>query len=522
MYAAHHVAQHPDRAAFIMAGTGETVSYAEFEARSNRLAHLLRSQGLKRLDHYAIFMENNSRYLECNGAGERAGLYYTCINSYLTTEEMAYIVDNSESQLLITSIAKLPLAREALTRCPRLRICLVVGGGAAVRALADPRIVDFDEAVSAFPDTPIADESLGTAMLYSSGTTGRPKGILRPLPETSPAQPLPVFSFLSGLWQGRDAMLHLSPAPLYHSAPQANAAVVIRSGGTIVVMEHFEPEAYLALVEKYRITHTQLVPTMFSRMLKLPLAVRQRHDLSSLQVVWHAAAPCPVQVKEQMLDWWGPIISEYYGATEGLGFTACTAAEWLAHRGTVGKVLLGDLHVLDENMQPTPKGQPGELWFKTATPFVYFNDPERTQATRSADGTMSTVGDVGYVDDDGFLHLTDRSTFMIISGGMNIYPQECENLLITHPQVADAAVFGVPNEDLGEEVKAVVQPMPGVQADEAFAQALIAFCREHLAHIKCPRSIDFTEALPRLPTGKLYKKPLREKYWAGQGTSRVI
>jgi len=287
-------------------------------------------------------------------------------------------------------------------------------------------------------------------------------------------------------------------------------------------MEHFDPEHYLALVERHRITHSQLVPTMFSRMLKMPDAVRKRYDTGSLEFVVHAAAPCPVPIKEQMIEWWGPIIHEYYGATEGLGFTACDSAEWLAHRGTVGRVLLGELHVLGADMQPLPQGQPGELWFKTASPFVYFNDPERTQASRSADGTMTTVGDVGYVDADGYVHLTDRSTFMIISGGLNIYPQECENLLITHPKVLDAAVFGVPNEDLGEEVKAVVQPLPGVVADAAFAAELIDFCREHLAHPKCPRSIDFTDALPRLPTGKLYKKPLRDAYWRGHGGSRIV
>ena len=522
MYAGNRFAQHPDRAAFIMAGTGETVSYAEHERRTNRLAHLLRAEGLRRLDHYAIFMENNNRYLECNGAGERSGLYYTCINSYLTADELAYIVDNSESQLLVTSVARLPVVRAALAQCPRVKRCLVVDGGDAVRALGDARYADFATAVSAYPDTPIADESLGTAMLYSSGTTGRPKGILRPLPETAPSQPLPLFAFLNKLWQCSEGMIYLSPAPLYHSAPQANVALAVRNGGTVVIMEHYDPEQYLALIEKYRVTHTQLVPTMFSRMLKLPEAVRQRYDRSSLQIAVHAAAPCPAQVKAQMIDWWGPIVHEYYGATEGMGFTACNSAEWLAHRGTVGKVLMGELHVLDEAMQPAPKGQPGELWFKTANPFVYFNDPERTRATRSADGSMSTVGDVGYVDDDGFLYLTDRSTFMIISGGVNIYPQECENLLITHPQVADAAVFGVPNEDLGEEVKAVVQAMPGVVADAAFAQVLIAFCQEHLAHMKCPRSIDFTDALPRLPTGKLYKKPLRDKYWQGHGGSRIV
>jgi long-chain acyl-CoA synthetase len=522
MYTGDRHARHPDRAAFIMAGSGETVSYGELERRTNRLAHRLRAEGVQRLGHYAIFMENSPRFLECCGAGERAGLYYTCVNSYLMAEELAYILVNSESQLLITSVDKLAVAQAALARCPGVRRCLVVGGGPSVQALGDDRFIDYALAVGACPETPIADEWLGTAMLYSSGTTGRPKGILRPLPDAPPAQQLPLFKFLNGLWQCEEGMMYLSPAPLYHSAPLANVSLVIRNGGTAVIMEHFDPERYLALVERYRITHTQLVPTMFSRMLKLPEEARRRHDLSSLRIAIHAAAPCPVPVKAQMIDWWGPIIHEYYGATEGMGFTACNTAEWLAHRGTVGKVLLGELHVLDEAMQPAPKGQPGELWFKMGSPFVYFNDAERTQATRSADGTMSTVGDVGYVDDDGFLYLTDRSTFMIISGGVNIYPQECENLLITHPMVADAAVFGVPNEDLGEEVKAVVQPVAGVQADEALSQALIAFCREHLAHLKCPRSIDFTDALPRLPTGKLYKRPLRDRYWQGHGQSRVI
>jgi long-chain acyl-CoA synthetase len=286
-------------------------------------------------------------------------------------------------------------------------------------------------------------------------------------------------------------------------------------------MEKFDPEAYLALIEKYRVTHSQLVPTMFSRMLKLPEAVRRRHDLSSLEIAIHAAAPCPVQVKEQMIAWWGPIVHEYYGATEGLGFTACDSQEWLAHRGSVGKVLLGDLHILDENMQPCPAGTPGTIWFKTATPFEYFNDPEKTASARSPDGSMSTVGDVGYIDRDRFLYLTDRATFMIISGGVNIYPQECENLLITHPKVADAAVFGVPNADLGEEVKAVIQLMPEFSPGQKLANELIEFCRQHLAHIKCPRSVDFEPELPRLPTGKLYKRLLRDRYW-GNKSSRIV
>jgi len=515
MYAGRHARERAGQAAFIMAGSGETVTYAEYEARTNRLAHLLRAHGLERLDHYSIFMENNSRYLESCGAGERSGLYYTCINSYLTPDELAYIVNNSESKALITSRAKRDVAVAAIRQCPKVTLGLIVDGTGD-----DGSFVDYASAVARWPDTPIADESLGTPMLYSSGTTGRPKGILRPLPSSAPSQPLPLFDFLVRLWRYRDGMIYLSPAPLYHSAPQAAVSLTIRQGGTAIIMERFDPEAYLALVEKYRVTHSQLVPTMFSRMLKLPADTRRRHDLSSLEIAIHAAAPCPVPVKEQMIEWWGPIIHEYYGATEGLGFTACDSQEWLAHRGSVGRVLLGDLHILDEHMQPCPKGVPGTVWFKTATPFEYFHDPGKTAEARSADGTMSTVGDVGYVD-DGFLYLTDRATFMIISGGVNIYPQECENLLITHPKVADAAVFGVPNADLGEEVKAVVQAMPGVETGPDLECELMAFCGQHLARQKCPRSIDFEAELPRLPTGKLYKRVLRDRYW-GNKQSRIV
>jgi long-chain acyl-CoA synthetase len=383
-----------------------------------------------------------------------------------------------------------------------------VGGGGDT-----PTVVNYEEAVAAYPATPIADEYLGTSMLYSSGTTGQPKGILRPLEEVGPGKPLPILEFLSALWHYREDMVYLSPAPLYHSAPQTAVNLTIRKGGTAVIMERFDPQLFLELIGQYKITHTQLVPTMFSRMLKLPPDVREKADLRSLEVAIHAAAPCPVQVKEAMIDWWGPIIHEYYGATEALGFTACNSEEWLQHKGTVGKVMLGDLHILDEDGKPCPPGVPGEIWFKTASEFTYFNNEEKTREGRSADGTMSTVGDVGYVE-DGFLFLTDRATFMIISGGVNIYPQETENLLITHPKVMDAAVFGVPNEDLGEEVKAVVQVVPGVTADEALVAELMAFCAEHLSHQKCPRSIDFEDQLPRLPTGKLYKRLLKDRYWA--------
>ncbi len=492
------------------------MTYAELEARSNRLAHLFRTLGLKRLDHYAIFMENNSRYLEACGAGERSGLYYTCVNSYLTPGELAYIVNNSQSRVLITSVAKLDVAREALKECPKVELCIVADGGSE-----SARIVGLQDAANGLPKTAISDESVGTAMLYSSGTTGRPKGILRPLAEQPPAQQLPLFDFLHKIWQYREGMIYLSPAPLYHSAPQAAVNLTIRAGGTAIIMEHFDPERYLELVEKWGVTHSQLVPTMLSRMLKLPEETRNRYDLSSLEIAIHAAAPCPAMVKDDMIKWWGPIIHEYYGATEGLGFTACNSEEWLAHRGTVGKVLLGDLHILDDNMKPCPVGTPGTVWFRTATPFEYFNDPNKTKEARSPDGSMSTVGDVGYVDSDGYLYLTYRATFMIISGGVNIYPQECENLLITHPKIADAAVFGVPNADLGEEVKAVVQPMPGIEPCQELAEELILFCSQSLSRQKVPRSIDFEAELPRLPTGKLYKRLLRDSYW-GNKSSRIV
>jgi long-chain acyl-CoA synthetase len=519
MYPGHHVVDHPDRPCFVMADTAEVVTYREYDERCNRLAHLLRAHGLGPGDHYSIFMENNSRYLETCGAGERAGLYYTCINSHLTVDELAYIVDNSESKVLITSALLQSIALDALRQCPRVVVCLVVDGGTSLGTGAEVAVADFVTATEAHRSQPIEDERLGSPMLYSSGTTGRPKGIVRALPDQPPGHMSALYDFLRRVWHYREDMVYLSPAPLYHSAPQAAVGLTIRMGGTAIIMERFDPEQYLALVEQHRVTHSQLVPTMFGRMLKLPADVRDRYDLSSLEVVIHAAAPCPIPVKEQMIEWWGPIIHEYYGATEAIGFTACDSHEWLAHRGTVGRVLLGDLHILDDDLRPSPPGTPGTIWFATPAPVEYFNDPEKSREAASPDGTMCTVGDVGFVE-DGYLFLTDRKTFMIISGGVNIYPQETENLLVTHPKVADAAVFGIPNADLGEEVKAVVQPMPGVEAGPELERELIEFCHRHLSRQKCPRSVDFDPALPRLPTGKLYKRVLRDQYWGDQ-VSRI-
>jgi long-chain acyl-CoA synthetase len=513
MYAAQHAAAHPDRPAIIMATTGETISFAEYEARCNQLAHFFRDLGLKRLDHVAFFMENNPRMLEANGGAERTGLYFTCINSYLSPEEVAYIVNDSDAQVLISSAAKRDVASTLPALCPKVRRFLMVDG--TVEGWDS-----YEEVVGKYPTTPVDDEQLGAAMLYSSGTTGQPKGILRAMPDQLPSQPLAVMDFVKGMFGFREGMTYLSPAPLYHSAPQASVAATLRLGSTAVIMERFDPEQWLQLVEKYGVTNCQMVPTMFSRLLKLPDDVRTKYDLSSLDTIVHAAAPCPVPVKQAMIEWLGPIIVEYYGATEANGFTYCNSDQWMAHKGTVGQCILGKLLILDAEGNECPTGTPGTVWFQGATAFEYYNAPEKTAESRREDenGVMSSVGDVGYVDDDGYLYLTDRATYMIISGGVNIYPQETENLLISHSKVMDAAVFGVPNEDLGEEVKGVVQVVDGIEAGPALERELIEYCREHLAHYKCPRSIDFEDELPRLPTGKLYKRLLRDRYWQDHGT----
>ncbi|MQY31850.1 AMP-binding protein [Nocardia aurantia] len=520
MYPGKYAVERADQPCFIMAGTGETVTYAEFEARTNRLAHVLREAGLGFRDHYTVFMENNARYLEACGAGERTGLYCTAANSHLTATELAYILENSESRALIASAATLPVAAAAAAQVPAVELLLVVDDAGVLTPADRGRFRDFADATSVHPDTPVADERRGRVMLYSSGTTGRPKGILYELPDVPPDTLLDPQEFLASLYGYREGITYLSPAPLYHSGPQGAVGLTIRMGGTVIIMERFDAEEYLRLVDKYRVTHSQLVPTMFSRMLKLPDEVRLSYDVSSLEVVVHAAAPCPVPVKEQMIDWWGPIILEYYGATEAMGFVACTSEEWLAHKGTVGRVVFGELHVCDDDMNEVPAGITGTLWFVMSKPVRYFNDPERSKEAHSPDGRMCTVGDVGYVDEDGFVYLTDRKTFMIISGGVNIYPQETENLLITHPMVADAAVFGIPHPDLGEEVKAAVELLPGVEAGPELADELIQFCRDNLSRHKCPRSIDFEDKLPRLATGKLYKRQLRDKYWA-DGPARI-
>ncbi len=379
----------------------------------------------------------------------------------------------------------------------------------------------YEEATGAQPAEPIADQVEGDDMLYSSGTTGKPKGVKPAFEPKEWGTQHAVTLLLQMLYGATEEHRYLSPAPLYHAAPLRFTREFQRLGGTVVVMEKFDPVDFLRLVEEHDITHTQVVPTMFVRMLKLPEGERTKFDVSSLECTIHAAAPCPVQVKEQMIEWWGPVIHEYYAGTEGNGFVACDSEEWLEHKGTVGKPIMGTLHICDdETGEELPSGEPGTVYFEPPESegepavFEYHNDPEKTKNSRHPEHpTWSTLNDVGYVDDDGYLYLTDRKAFMIITGGVNVYPQEAENLLVNHDKVMDVAVFGIPHPDFGEEVKAVVQPIDMADAGPELERELIAFCREHLADVKCPRSVDFQEELPRHPTGKLYKRLLRDKYW---------
>lgn len=515
MYLGDHAQKQPDKPAFVHATTGKTITYRELDQRSNRLAHLLHGRGLRRGGHIALFMENNMRFMEVVWAALRSGFYVTAINRYFTTEEAAYVVNDCGAEALITSLARSEVASPLTNLIPKCPLRLMTDG-------IVPGWSSFEDAVAAFPSTRRDDESLGDTMLYSSGTTGRPKGIKRPLLDP------PGFAN----WRARESMtaygfspdtIYLSPAPLYHAAPLAYVLAVQFFGGTVVMMERFDAADALANIERHRITHSQWVPTMFVRMLRLPEAERQRHDLSSHKVAIHAAAPCPVEVKRQMIDWWGPILWEYYAGTEANGATRITSKEWLERPGSVGRASVGILHICDDEGTELPSGEAGTIYFeREAMTFAYHNDPEKTRAAQHPHHpNWSTLGDVGYVDADGYLYLTDRKAFMIISGGVNIYPQAIEDALILHPQVADVAVFGVPNDEMGEEVKAVIELAPGGAASDALAQELIAYTRERVAAYMVPRSIDFIEKMPRLPTGKLYKRALRDRYWRDHRTGAI-
>jgi len=514
MYPGAHISQHGDKPALIMADSGFTQTYAELDAAANRLSRLLRAAGLQPGDHIAMCMENHDRYLEIVWGCHYAGLVYTCASSRLTSGELEYIINDCGAKAFITSKYKADQALEIVANTPDVGLRLMLDGtvdgyGSYEDAVADQSPEPLDEARVA-----------GLDMLYSSGTTGMPKGITREFPNTplegTPGGVMPLLQLLFGV---DDTKRYLSPAPFYHAAPLRFCLAVHAIGATVVAMEHFDAERYLQLVEEHRITHSQVVPTMFVRMLKLPVEARTKYDVSSLECVIHAAAPCPIPVKRDMIEWFGPVIKEYYAGSEGNGFVFCDSEAWLAHPGTVGSPIGCVLHIVGDDGEEVPQGESGTVYFEGGAQFEYHNDPEKTKGSRHPKG-WTTLGDVGYLDEDGFLYLTDRKAYMIISGGVNIYPQEAENVLVTHPKVVDVAVFGVPNDDFGEEVKAVVQPVEMPADDEAaaaLASELIQFCRSQLADVKCPRSIDFREELPRHPTGKLYKRLLKDEYWKAAG-----
>ena len=502
----------PDRAAYIMAGTGETVTYRELDERSNQGAHFFRSLGLKAGDVIALFMDNSPRYFEIAWAAQRSGLYYTCISSKLTAGEVEYIVGDCGAQVLITSAGVGSVIDDLPAHLPGVKLYMV--------GESRPPYASFEAARAGFPITPIADETAGSDMLYSSGTTGRPKGV-KPALTGGPIDPeTPLANMSTQVFGFPNPSIYISPAPLYHAAPLRWTMGVHRNGGTVVVMEKFDPEQMLANIETYKVNCGQFVPTHFVRLLKLPQAVRDKYDVSSLKSAVHAAAPCPIPVKEQMIAWWGPIIHEYYAGTEGNGFCYISAAEWLTHKGSVGRGLTAEVKICGEDGEALPPRTEGGVYFSGGPPLSYHNAPEKVAESTNQHG-WTTLGDVGWLDEEGYLYLTDRKSFMIISGGVNIYPQELENVLIGHPKVADAAVVGGPHEEMGEQVIAVIQPLDWADAGDALRNELMAYARQHLSHVKSPRVIDFMAELPRHPTGKLYKRLIRDAYWGKEGSKIV-
>lgn len=505
-----HARTDPAKPALIVAETGETISFGALDARSNRAAHVFRARGLKVGDTIALCLENTPEFYDIAWGAQRAGLFFVCISTKLTAPEVDYILRDSGAALIVLSASLANVAAGLPGDVERFSVGGSIEGWEA-----------WESAVAAMPDTPIADERAGIDMLYSSGTTGRPKGVRVALPEDPDIAGATVLEMLArGLYGLGPDSIYLSPTPLYHAAPLRWSMTVQRLGGTVVMMEHFDPERALAAIERYHVNASQWVPTHFVRMLKLDEATRARYDLSSLKVAIHAAAPCPVPVKEAMIAWWGPVLYEYYAGSEGNGLTTIASPEWLTHKGSVGKAAYGVLHICDEQGEDLPPGAEGLVYFEGGGAFEYHNDPAKTAEARNARG-WSTLGDIGRIDDEGYLYLTDRKSFMIISGGVNIYPQEIENRLITHPRVADVAVIGGPCPEMGERVVAVVQPVDMAEAGEALAAELTAWCRAELSGVKTPRQIDFAAELPRHATGKLYKRLLRDRYW-GETGSKIV
>lgn len=508
------IADHAAQSTALIAADGESVTYGELHARSRRVAGLLHDAGLRRGDAVALLLGNRPEFLEITWGCQLSGLYYVPVNTHLTVDEVAYIVDDCEARALFVDSCFAELGCQLRDSTPRLGVCVSIGG--SLRGWRE-----YETALAGAGATFATSD--GSEMLYSSGTTGRPKAVRRPLPAERGSWAQAVLELaLVHRYGMTPSSVYLSPAPLYHAAGVNYTMAVNRVGAASIMMRKFDAETVLRLIETHRVTHAQFVPTMFVRMLKLPEAVRQRYDVSSLECVLHAAAPCPVDVKHAMMEWFGPIIHEYYGGTEGFAGATIGPQEWFAHPGSVGKPLTA-VHVVGDDGTELPAGESGELFFEGGPDFEYFKDPAKTASVSNERG-WRTLGDMGYLDEDGYLYLTDRSTFMIVSGGVNIYPQEAENLLVMHPKLVDAAVFGVPNDEFGEEVKAVVQPVQpveGIMAGPALEAELIDYCRAHLASYKCPRTVEFDPELPRDPNGKLYKRRIRDRYWQGRA-SKVV
>lgn len=509
MNIADHAITAPQSPALV--ADGGTISYGELYARSRRVAAALHDAGLRRGDSVALVLPNRPEFFEITWGAQLSGLYYTAVNTHFLPDEVGYVIDDSDAKavFLDASMPELGVHIRAANAAVRARIAI---GGAL------PGWRCYEDALASAGDAPPVSD--GSEMLYSSGTTGRPKAVRRPLPvdgNGSWAQSVLEMALIHKYGMSPSSV-YLSPAPLYHAAGVNYTMAVHRVGAASILMRKFDAETVLRLIQTHRVTHAQFVPTMFVRMLKLPAAVRERYDVSSLRCVIHAAAPCPVDVKHRMMEWFGPIIHEYYGGTEGFAGTTIGPQEWLAHPGSVG-IPTAPVHVVGEDGRELPVGESGELYFEGGPDFEYFKDPAKTASVYNDRGWRS-LGDMGYLDSDGFLYLTDRSTFTIVSGGVNIYPQEAENLLVMHPKLLDAAVFGVPNDEYGEEVRAVVQPADGVVPGPELAAELIEYCRARLAGYKCPRSIEF-DSLPRDPNGKLYKRRIRDRYWQGR-VSRIL
>ncbi len=504
--------EQPDRLA-VVAPDGAEITYGDLLAWSNRLVHGLRGLGVPPGGGIAMVLPNGTEALALYFAALQAGWYLTPINHHLVGPEIAFIVEDSEADVFIghERFAEACEAAASETALGTDR-CFAVGAVAGFAPFAD--------LTEGGPDTLPADRDGGQAMHYTSGTTGRPKGVRRKLSGADPDASAPLSRHFLGMFgiEPYGDNVHICGSPLYHTAVLAFVGASLHVGHPVVLMDRWTPESMLALIDRHRVTTSHMVPTQFHRLLALPDEVKDRYDVSSTRSIVHAAAPCPVEIKQRMLDWWGPSIWEYYAATEG-GGTVVSPEQWLARPGTVGLPWpSSEIRILDDDDREVPANVPGTVFMKlAATDFEYFKDKDKTDANRRAG--FFTVGDIGYLDDDGYLFLNDRKSDMIISGGVNVYPAEIEGVLLTHPKVADAAVFGIPHADWGEEIKAVVEPTAGTDAGDELTAELLAHCGERLARFKLPRSVDYTTEMPRDPNGKLYKRTLRDPYWAERGAA---